>query len=338
MIGETLGHYRILEKLGEGGMGEVYLAEDEKLDRKVALKVLPSEMANNEERRKRFEREAKAVAALNHPNIVTLYSVEEAGTTHFITMEVVRGKTLTALLGKKSLPLDKFFEVAIPLADAVSTAHQEGITHRDLKPDNLMLTDEGRLKILDFGLAKLGKIEATSAINELPTRSATQDGRIVGTVAYMSPEQAEGKRVDARSDIFSIGIVLYEMATGRRPFEGDSAASILAAILRATPAPITELDVSLPRDLVRILRRCLAKDPERRYQTAKDVRNDLEELKHDVDSGQAFEAAAASSLRARDGWRRALRWSLAGVLTVLALTSVILWRTSLPAPPPSGVS
>ncbi len=203
MIGQTLSHYRIIEKIGAGGMGEVYIAEDTKLSRKVALKVLPPEMAENAERRARFEREAKAVAALDHPNIVTIYSVEEAEGVHFYTMQLVKGKTLTELIPKKAafakasasqgLPLSKFFEIAIPLADAVSAAHEQGIIHRDLKPDNLMVGDDGRLKILDFGLAKLKPGNAESGISELPTQSATAEGRILGTVAYMSPEQAEGK-------------------------------------------------------------------------------------------------------------------------------------------------
>ena len=196
MIGRTLSHYKVVEKLGSGGMGDVYVALDTSLSRNVALKVLPPEMASNPERRNRFEREAKAVAALNHPNIVTIHSVEESEGIHFITMERVRGKTLTELIPKKGLPLNKFFEIAIPLADAVSAAHEKGITHRDLKPDNLMVSDEGRLKILDFGLAKLKQEIADAGFSELPTQSATQEGRIVGTVAYMSPEQAEGKSVD----------------------------------------------------------------------------------------------------------------------------------------------
>ena len=222
MIGQTLAHYKILKKIGSGGMGEVFLAEDTKLDRKVAVKVLPPELAESEERRARFTREAKAIAALNHPNIVTVHSVEQAGDVHFITMELVKGKTLTELLPSSGLSLAKFFEVAIPLADAVAAAHQEGITHRDLKPDNVMKSDDGRIKVLDFGLAKpkrpqnrMGSIDS-----ELPTEQRTQEGRILGTVAYMSPEQAEGKPIDALTDIFSLGIVFYEMLTGSRPLPG----------------------------------------------------------------------------------------------------------------------
>jgi Tol biopolymer transport system component/serine/threonine protein kinase len=288
MIGQTLSHYKILEKLGSGGMGEVYVAEDTKLHRNVALKILPPEMAS-EERRHRFEREAQAIAALNHPNIVTVFSVEEAEGVHFITMELVKGKTVTELISKKGMPLSKFFEVAIPLADAVSAAHEKGIIHRDLKPDNLMVSDEGRLKILDFGLAKLKQEFAQEGISELPTQSPTQEGRVLGTVAYMSPEQAEGKKVDDRSDIFSIGIILYEMATGERPFRGDSAVSTLSSIIRDTPASVTELNPDVPRELSKVIRRCLVKEPGRRYQTAVDLRNELEELKQEVESGDAVE-------------------------------------------------
>ncbi len=294
MIGQTLAHYKILEKIGSGGMGEVYLAEDTKLDRKVALKVLPPEMAESEERRARFKREAKAIAALNHPNIVTVHSVEEADGVHFITMELVQGKTLTELIPKKGLPLNQYFELAIPLADAVSVAHQKGIIHLDLKPDNLMQDEERRLKILDFGLAKWRQEIREAGLSELPTQAATGEGRIVGTVAYISPEQAEGKTVDHRSDIFSIGIILYEMATGQRPFTGETTASVLSSIIKETPLSVTEVNPALPKSLWRITRRCLAKDTERRYQSAKEIRNELEELKGELASGELVEGAVVT--------------------------------------------
>ena len=291
-------------------MGEVYVAEDTKLSRQVALKLLPPEMASSE-RRMRFEREAKAVAALNHPNIVTIHSVEEAEGIHFITMELVRGKTLSELIPQKGLPLNKFFEVAIPLADAVSAAHQKGITHRDLKPENLMVSDEGRLKILDFGLAKLKQEFAEAGISELPTQSPTQEGRILGTVAYMSPEQAEGKSVNHRSDIFSIGIILYQMATGERPFKGDSTVSILSSILREAPASVTELNPDVPRDLSKIIRHCLVKDPEDRYQTAKDLRYELKELKQEVESGEVLGGVPPAKSKNR--------WPVLAAVAALAL-------------------
>ena len=290
MIGQTLAHYKILEKIGSGGMGEVFLAEDTKLDRKVAVKVLPPELAESEERRARFTREAKAIAALNHPNIVTVHSVEQAGDVHFITMELVKGKTLTELLPSSGLSLAKFFEVAIPLADAVAAAHQEGITHRDLKPDNVMKSDDGRIKVLDFGLAKpqsrMGSIDS-----ELPTEQRTQEGRILGTVAYMSPEQAEGKPIDALTDIFSLGIVFYEMLTGSRPFQGETSAAVLSSIIKDEPSAVRKARPEIPREISRLVHRCLAKEPRKRIQTALDIHNELEELKQDLASGELVDAA-----------------------------------------------
>src|SRR3972149_1808187 len=279
VIGRTLSHYKILQKLGSGGMGDVYLARDAQLDREVALKVLPPDLAGNDWRLSRFHRPAAACAALNHPRVVTVHSVEEAEGVHFITMELVRGKTLSEIIPRKGLSLAKFFEIAIPLADAVAAAHEKEILHRDLKPDNLMLSDEGRLKILDFGLAKLKPEAGVSGISGLPTNARTEEGRSVGTVAYMSPEQAEGKTLDSRSDIFSLGIVLYEMATGERPFRGETTASVLSSILKDTPKSVTEINPALPSLLGRIVRRCLVKDAEHRYQTAKDLRIELQEFK-----------------------------------------------------------
>ena len=233
MIGESVHHYRILEKLGAGGMGDVYLAEDGKLKRKVALKVLPEAMASDPKRLARFQREAEAVAALNHPNIVTIYSVEEAGGVHFLTMELVEGGSLQELLQGTELELRKFFDVAIPLADALAAAHAKGITHRDLKPANVMVTEEGRVKMLDFGLSKFVE-RAEPASEESATRARTEDGLVVGTVPYMSPEQIEGKELDHRTDIFSLGILLYEMAAGERPFQGATPVSRMSAILNRT--------------------------------------------------------------------------------------------------------
>jgi Tol biopolymer transport system component len=296
--GQQLLHYRLIEKIGEGGMGVVWKAEDTKLQRHVALKVLPEAMAADPERRARFEREARAVAALNHPNIVTLHSVEEAetpapstgsgqaGSVHFITMELVEGRTLTQLLPKSGFPLNRLLEIGIPLADAVSRAHRAGITHRDLKPDNIMIDGEGRLRVLDFGLAKLQDPSAPTQGTQIATvTSDTAEGRVLGTVAYMSPEQTEGKEVDARSDIFSLGTILFEMATGVRPFQGETTMSTIGSILKEEPSSITELRPTLPRHAGRILRRCLAKNPDRRYQTSLDLRNELEELKQEIDSG-----------------------------------------------------
>ena len=300
--GQLIAHYKILDKIASGGMGDVYLAEDITLDRQVALKVLPPELARDAERRARFTREAKALAALNHPHIVTVYSVEEADGVHFITMELVKGQTLAAMLPGKGFGLAKFFEIAIPLSNALAAAHQQGIAHRDLKPANVMVSEDGRVKVLDFGLAKAeSRIGSRRA---LPTRSATQEGRVVGTPAYMSPEQAEGKTVDARSDIFSLGIVFYEMLTGERPFSGDTAASIVASVLRDTARPVSELRPAIPRELARLVHRCLAKDPINRYQSAIDFRHGLEETKQDLDSGDILPAAhRRAAARCGRRWR-----------------------------------
>jgi Tol biopolymer transport system component/predicted Ser/Thr protein kinase len=287
MIGQTLNHYKVVSHLGRGGMGDVYVAEDTKLGRKVALKVLPTEMASDAERRARFEREAKAVAALNHPNIVTVYSVEQAGDVHFITMELVEGRTFSELLAEKRLPLNKLMEYAIAMADAVTGAHRKGITHRDVKPDNVMLADDGRLKVLDFGLAKVAAGKSfEQQQTAIPTKTVTQEGMILGTAAYMAPEQAEGKPSDARSDVFSLGVIFYQMATGERPFKGDTTISTITSILRDTPQSVTQLNKALPRHLGRIVKRCLEKDPELRYQTAQGLRNDLQGLCDEMESGE----------------------------------------------------
>ena len=295
MVGLTLNHYRIAHALGQGGMGEVYAAEDTKLNRRVALKVLPAAVSADRHSRERLEREAQAIASLNHPNIVTVYSVEQDGDVLFLTMELVEGQTLAQVI-PQGVPLARLLQLAIPLADAVSAAHEQGVVHRDLKPLNVMVTPEGRVKVLDFGLAKV-KETADAGAAGLSTRELTEDGRIVGTVAYMSPEQAEGWAVDHRSDIFSLGLLLYELATGERPFKGDTNMSVLSSILRDTPASVTDLRPELPRELGRIVRRCMVKDPARRYQTALDVRNELEELKQALDSGALTAAGAAGEQR-----------------------------------------
>ncbi len=284
VIGQTLAHYRIIKAIGAGGMGEIYLAEDSRLDRQVALKILPTELAVDASRRSRFAREAKALAALTHPSIVTVHSVEEADGLHFITMELVKGKTLAEILPRKGFSLKQFFNIAIPLADAIAAAHQQGITHRDLKPANIMVRDDGQLKVLDFGLAK-STGEPSNPGGDAFTKSATQPGQIAGTPAYMSPEQAEGKTIDTRSDIFSLGVVFYEMLTGQRPFAGETAAAVVSSILKDTPRPASELQPAMPRELARLVHRCLAKNPLDRYQSVIDLRHALEETRQDVDAG-----------------------------------------------------
>jgi len=288
VIGTALGHYRVLEKLGAGGMGEVYAAEDTTLGRRVALKRLPAEMAADPDRLHRFQREARAVAALNHPNIVTIHTVEEADGVQFLTMELVEGKTLAQAIPKGGLPLEELLKLAVPLVEAVAFAHQHGIVHRDLKPANIMLTADGRLKVLDFGLAKLKPEFAAAGTDEttrLATQSLTQHHAIIGTPWYMSPEQAEGRPVDHRSDIFSLGVVLYEMACGRRPFQGDSAVSVISSIIKDTPAPVTAVNRAAAPGLDRIVSRALAKDPAERYQGALELRDDLQQVQAQTASG-----------------------------------------------------
>jgi len=315
MLGTTLGHYRIDREIGSGGMGVVYAAHDLTLHRAVAIKVVAAARRSDAELRHRFEREAQAIAALNHPNIVTIYSVEHVGDVLFLTMELVDGKPLSQLIPAAGLPLERVLQLAVPLADAISAAHQRGITHRDLKPANIMIGDDGRLKVLDFGLAKLKEeLPAAESITIAPP-TITGEGRILGTVAYMSPEQAEAKAIDHRSDIFSLGIVLYEMATGERPFKGDTSMSLLSAILKDTPRAITEINSRLPRDLNRIVRRCLMKDPEQRYQSAKDIRNDLQELRQALDSGEIQPAAPAAPPAAK---RSAVMWVAVAAVAVIA--------------------
>jgi non-specific serine/threonine protein kinase len=296
MIGQTLSHYRIVAKLGAGGMGEVYRATDTKLGRDVAIKVLPMEMASNPGALERFRREARTVAALNHPNIVTIFSDEEDAGTRFLTMELVEGRPLNEILAAAGgLPRETFFEVAIALADALAAAHARGIVHRDLKPANLMLNAEGRLKVLDFGLAKLAPDVTTTRDETAPLVTAI--GGVIGTAPYMSPEQANGRPVDERSDVFSLGTVLYELATGHRAFEGDSLPTILYAVVSHEPAPVSEARSDLP-GLDRILAQCLVKDARERRHTAGQVREELHALSRetpgaDLPTGVSPEAAGA---------------------------------------------
>ena len=276
VIGQTFGHYEILGALGAGAMGEVYRARDTKLDRDVALKVLPSDLTSNPERLERFEREAKAVAALSHPNIVTIFSVEEADGVPFLTMELVSGESLDHVIPQEGLSIDSFTDLAQQLAQGLAAAHREGIVHRDLKPGNIMVTDDGLLKILDFGLAKL-RDTGTDSVSEteMATALMTEEGRILGTPAYMAPEQAEGKTVDTRADIFALGAVFYEMLTGSRPFSGESRASLQAAILTADPSPPRDLRHDTPKQLESLVLRCLEKDPENRFDSAAELSDDL---------------------------------------------------------------
>jgi eukaryotic-like serine/threonine-protein kinase len=325
--GTRLGSYEIVSGIGAGGMGEVYRARDTKLQRDIAIKVLPAIVQGDAAAAERFRREARAIAALNHPNIVTIHSVEEVGARVFIAMELVVGATLAELIPPDGLPLEAVLQYAIPLADAISAAHASGVSHRDLKPSNVMIGRDGRLKVLDFGLAKL--TGDTAPVAATVTRDFTGAGQIVGTVAYMSPEQASGAPCDARTDLFSLGVMLYEMSTGRRPFTGESSVSVLAAILKDTPPPVTSIRPALPREFNRIVKRALAKDPEGRYQTAKDLRNDLQTLRDDVTSGELGTVAAPAPVsRTRRPW---IAPAVVGVVCAAAATYLVFTKRVPPA-------
>ena len=328
MVGQTLGHYKILDKLGAGGMGEVYLAEDTTLKRQVALKVLPPDLAASQERLERFQREAESLAALNHPNIVHVYSVEEDEGTHFITMELVEGEPLSHMIKIGGLPLEQIFEISIPLADALATAHEKGIIHRDLKPANIMVTDEGRVKVLDFGLAKLRQEAEAQFSSQLPTEPLTEEGRIIGTVPYMSPEQLEGKDLDSRTDVFSLGVMLYEMTTGERPFKGDTSVSLISSIVKDEPLPVDAIREGLPHHVGRIIRHCLEKKPSRRFQSALDVRNELEDLERERSTDSREERTRPGAV---DGPSRQRQWwpLVAGALTVGVL-ALVAWLSTGP--------
>jgi len=313
--GSRLGPYEIVAPLGSGGMGEVYKARDTRLGRDVAIKVLPANRVSDPDRKARFIQEARAASSLNHPNIVTIYDIAESGGVDFLVMELITGKTLDQIIGRKGLPVGEVLRHALTLADALTKAHAAGIVHRDLKPGNVMITHEGVLKVLDFGLAKL--TEAGGGGEGGAT--LTIEGTIVGTIAYMSPEQAEGKPVDARSDIFSFGCVLYEMLTGRRAFTGDTQASTLAAVLREEPPPLGQVVAGAPRNLERIVQRCMRKDPARRFQHMADVKVELEEVKEESESGTP--AIAATAARAPRQWAA---WVAVAVL-VLAVACIAAW-------------
>jgi eukaryotic-like serine/threonine-protein kinase len=331
VVGRTIGHYTIVEKLGEGGMGVVYKARDAHLDRFVAIKILPPEKVADSTRKQRFIQEAKAASALSHPNIIHIYDIDQADGVDFISMEFVAGKTLDRLTPRHGMQTAEALKYAVQIADALAKAHAAGIIHRDLKPGNIMVAEHGLVKVLDFGLAKLTE---TAPLNENDaTRTlrqpVTEEGTIVGTVAYMSPEQAEGKVVDARSDIFSFGSVLYEMLTGRRAFQHDTKASTIAAILREDPKAASQIAGGLAGEIERILKRCLRKDPAQRFQHMDDLKVALEEMKQESDSGVLGLPGRAKPKRRR----QTLFWS-AGAVALLAAAALWFMRpkTSVPEP------
>ena len=325
MVGQTLLHYRITEKIGEGGMGAVYKAVDTHLDRPVAIKVLPPDKVADLERKQRFVLEAKAASALRHPNIVVIHDVAADRGRDFMVMEFVEGKSLDLLIGHRGLKLSEALGYAVQIADGLAKAHAAGIVHRDLKPTNIMVTDEGLVKILDFGLAKLTEEMPGAAAGPTMTmgrdgKPQTEEGYILGTAAYMSPEQAEGKKIDARSDIFSFGAVLYEMLTGRRAFDSESRIKTLAAVLNEEPKPATAVNQAVPAELERVLVRCLRKDPQRRWQTMSDLKVALQDIKEDSESGKLQAAAITPG----HGQRRSALLAVPIVLLIIAAAAILL--------------
>ncbi|MFN7931714.1 MAG: protein kinase [Bryobacteraceae bacterium] len=332
MIGATLGHYKVLEQLGEGGMGVVYKARDLKLERTVAIKVLPAQHTADAARKARFAQEARAASALNHPNIVIIHDIAEENGVDFLVMEYIAGKTLDAVIPRDGLRVDEALRYATQMASALTAAHEAGITHRDIKPGNIMVTDKGAVKVLDFGLAKLREDGAPAPDDATRVnRPKTEQGAILGTVAYMSPEQAEGKAVDARSDIFSFGSVLYEMCTGRRPFTGDTPMSTLSSILRDEPKGVRQLSDGIPPELERVVARCLKKQPSRRFQSTADLEIALDELREESNSGKLLIAPTvqASSPSSKT-------WIGAAVLLIVAGIGGVLWTRRAPPPQPNA--
>jgi serine/threonine-protein kinase len=319
LIGHQLGSYKVLSLLGVGGMGQVYLAQDQRLERTVALKILPTDLASDPDRMRRFVREAKAASSLKHPNVAIIFEIGESNDTHFIAMEYVEGQTLAARIGGRSLETGEILDIVIQVADALDEAHGKSITHRDIKPANIMITPRGQVKVLDFGLAKITRPEGQAVSSDATTVTTTETGVVMGTVHYMSPEQVLGQALDHRTDLFSLGIVFYEMVTARLPFSGGNASETADRILHMQPEAIARFNYNLPSELERIVRKCLEKDKERRYQSARELLIDLKNLKRDSASG----AAIAEKSQVRRSRPRLVFAAVA--LAIIALAVVVLY-------------